>query len=398
MAVMPELPEYAGIDTRSEAGNRATRSNVAKADFEYPDFDPAVAGGAGSGGPTRVVQAGSLAASYVLALGGDPDVALRGTLARNVAVSFTGVALGQTIRFILTQTGAGGYTVTISDGVSTTALPLAATGTSNVEVLYDGVDFIVTALGGGSGGSGGAETDAAALAALSAHTGDTVDAHDASAISVVPFSTISATDVQAALAEIVAEIPSSGGVAQPNRIYGLGIEEMHSATSIAWDPGSNNGGNSTPTASRVYINRQVATRSVTLTTVFIGIGIGGTGATALADCYVGVYNAAGTLLGKSADQSASWATAGNKNIAITAESGQSLAVTAGDFIYVAFVIGTQSTTPCQVLRGTQNSVGSFPRTTGPLRFALINVVQATFPATLNPNVGEVCPAWWNGTV
>lgn len=51
--------------------------------------------------------------------------------------------------------------------------------------------------------------DMATQAELDAHTGDTSDAHDASAISVVPFGTIAATDVQAALEEIVAE--SSGG-------------------------------------------------------------------------------------------------------------------------------------------------------------------------------------------
>ena len=42
-------------------------------------------------------------------------------------------------------------------------------------------------------------------AALAAHIADATDAHDASAISVVPFSTIAATTVQAALEELLAE-------------------------------------------------------------------------------------------------------------------------------------------------------------------------------------------------
>ena len=51
--------------------------------------------------------------------------------------------------------------------------------------------------------------DVATQAELDAHLNDAVDAHDASAISVVPFGTIAATQVQAALEEIVAEASGS---------------------------------------------------------------------------------------------------------------------------------------------------------------------------------------------
>lgn len=67
------------------------------------------------------------------------------------------------------------------------------------------------------------QASAAALAAdeaaLAAHIGDTADAHDASAISVVPFSSIAATNVQAALEEVVAE--QSGGVTDHGALTGL---------------------------------------------------------------------------------------------------------------------------------------------------------------------------------
>lgn len=48
-------------------------------------------------------------------------------------------------------------------------------------------------------------------AALAAHIADTTDAHDASAVSVVPFGTIAATDVQAALEELLTEMGGIGG-------------------------------------------------------------------------------------------------------------------------------------------------------------------------------------------
>ncbi|HKY56438.1 MAG TPA: hypothetical protein VJL80_00185 [Aeromicrobium sp.] len=51
--------------------------------------------------------------------------------------------------------------------------------------------------------------DMATQAELDAHLNDTTDAHDASAISVVPFGSIAATNVQAALEEVVSE--ASGG-------------------------------------------------------------------------------------------------------------------------------------------------------------------------------------------
>lgn len=75
---------------------------------------------------------------------------------------------------------------------------------------YDGsIVFVPT-------GALSATTVAGALAELDTdltnHLNDAVDAHDASAISVVPFSTISATDVQAALQEIFTEAGATGPI------------------------------------------------------------------------------------------------------------------------------------------------------------------------------------------
>lgn len=63
----------------------------------------------------------------------------------------------------------------------------------------------------------------ALVSALAAHLADATDAHDASAVSVVPFSTIAATTVQAALEEIVAE--ASGGVTDHGALTGLGDDD-----------------------------------------------------------------------------------------------------------------------------------------------------------------------------
>lgn len=60
---------------------------------------------------------------------------------------------------------------------------------------------------------------------------------------------------------------------------------------------------------------------------------------ACTNAYVGIYNAAGVLLGKSANQATAFATAGVKTITVTAEPGQSLAMVAGQVFYVGIVIG-----------------------------------------------------------
>lgn len=54
----------------------------------------------------------------------------------------------------------------------------------------------------------------------------------------------------------------------------------------------------------------------------------------LSNCYAGLYSGSGTLIAKTADQSAVWTSTGRKVMALTAEAGQSLALTAG-FYFVA---------------------------------------------------------------
>lgn len=66
-------------------------------------------------------------------------------------------------------------------------------------------------------------TAEAALQEVGAHPPDTVDAHDASAISVVPFGSISATDVQGALEQIFALIGGNMSAASVHIPFGAGF-------------------------------------------------------------------------------------------------------------------------------------------------------------------------------
>jgi hypothetical protein len=79
----------------------------------------------------------------------------------------------------------------------------------------------------------------------------------------------------------------------------------------------------------------------TITGVFVGVGTGGSGLTA-GQSLVGVYNSSGTILGTSADQSASWTSSGLKKIPLTGTI--SPAGGAGTFLWIGGLsVGT--TTP-----------------------------------------------------
>lgn len=88
----------------------------------------------------------------------------------------------------------------------------------------------------------------------------------------------------------------------------------------------------------------------TIANAWITVRIAGTGAQPLVNCYLGVFNAAGTRLGVSADQSAAWATTGVKSASIILDGGQSLAIAAGSYVYVGLLVGTQSTNQVSISR------------------------------------------------
>lgn len=92
------------------------------------------------------------------------------------------------------------------------------------------------------------------------------------------------------------------------------------------------------TAGTVFMAAVKARKSFTLNNINILLGAGGTTLTA-GQNFAGVYNDAGTLIGVTADQSASWATAGYKTMAVTSPSSQ----TAGNY-YVA-IVSNASTVP-----------------------------------------------------
>jgi hypothetical protein len=83
--------------------------------------------------------------------------------------------------------------------------------------------------------------DSEVTAAVAAHTGDTSDAHDASAVSVIPFGAIAATDVQSALEELASEAVT-GAPTGADYLVGTAQGALSAEIVVGTSPGGELGG------------------------------------------------------------------------------------------------------------------------------------------------------------
>jgi hypothetical protein len=181
-----------------------------------------------------------------------------------------------------------------------------------------------------------------------------------------------------------------------------GIAALHKVFGMSYDLAIQAGGSSL-NSGKTEMTKVPILRSGTISTVLIDVVQAGSGATALANCYVGVYNSAGTLLGLSADMSnagntGNWLSTGIKQIPVTVQGGQSLAVTAADgaFVYVAILCGTESTTPFQPARQT-NAAGNANWNVSAmtdLTYAQDQSVRTSLPAPMPLTSLNASQGWW----
>lgn len=122
---------------------------------------------------------------------------------------------------------------------------------------------------------------------------------------------------------------------------------------LAWSYDANlvDGTLTTPTAGTVYVARIDVPRPISVTNLWFYVGTAGTGVTALASCFLGLYSASNVLLGQTATQATAWATVGEKSAAIV---GGPITVS-GPWVYAALLVGVQATTPLQHPRGNSRS-------------------------------------------
>lgn len=107
----------------------------------------------------------------------------------------------------------------------------------------------------------------------------------------------------------------------------------------------------------------------------------------------GLYNAAGVLLGSSADQSAAWASAGAKVMAIAPVSGQSLTNLPPGVYYVALL--SVGTTPPQFARASGVGTTNVNLAAGAYRFATYGAGLTALPSPLTlTSAASATVAWW----
>ena len=140
-------------------------------------------------------------------------------------------------------------------------------------------------------------------------------------------------------------------------------------------------------AGRVVLARCEAPEDLPIT--FFKTAINQAGVT-LANAFAGVYDKAGTLLGKTANQATAWQSAGVvADATLTAEAGQSLTIPGGEdeYFYIGVLVGSQGTAcgffTTHAFTGLSNiGIG----TTDPPRVGVsVDTGLTALPATINPN-------------
>ncbi|HSX06850.1 MAG TPA: glycosyl hydrolase family 28-related protein [Candidatus Saccharimonadia bacterium] len=134
-----------------------------------------------------------------------------------------------------------------------------------------------------------------------------------------------------------------------------------------------------PTAGVLYLARIQIRSSATLTNIFVGMTTAGSGLTSNQN-FVGLYNSSGTLLGNSADQTASWAS-GNTEKQIAFSS--SVSVTSG-FYWVAFLANGTTTPTFAVGSQLIGNLGSGAASASTRRFGQYSSSLTSLPSTITP--------------
>jgi hypothetical protein len=164
----------------------------------------------------------------------------------------------------------------------------------------------------------------------------------------------------------------------------------------AYDPVIAGLGTATPAAGVLQLCRIDIgpDQAVFATNICVVVSTAGTGATALANCFVGLYDSAGNFIANSgsADQSTPWATAGAKVIAMTATQ----LLQTNKSYYVGMVIGTQSTTNVAFSAAGSAGANNVGLVNSTARNGTILTGQTSLPASFTPGSVTLAKTPWAG--
>lgn len=160
---------------------------------------------------------------------------------------------------------------------------------------------------------------------------------------------------------------------------------------ISWDydPENVSGSGNILTSGTIYLHKLYLQAGTTVNSIAAGIQVAGSTLTA-GQSLMGIYNSAGTRVGVTADQSASWVSPGYKSAALTSPYS---VVTAG-FHHIALLsVGT--TPPTFYSTNAPSSLFNGNTSGATLRHATNATAQTTLPSslTLSSNVSTSANSW-----
>lgn len=294
------------------------------------------------GSTASIIQGGILPSSYNLDMASKPDVWLRGTLAVDTTIVVQNNVAPSRLALFLIQDATGGHTLSVADGSGTISVnvPTASNTGFWVSLSWDGTDLWVDVAGGGGGLPPGTSPGQGLV-----WNGTIWQLQDIA----------TQTELDATQAQVTSIASSSGGsfVDSP-KLHGF----------LGWSglPESNNTGgvvvSGVPNFNRVF----VPGGGITLSSITFVVTTALTGTLTAGQCFVGVYDSAGTLIG-TGDISGTFGatqtltTTGVKTAPITVVAGQSLAIPATAPIYPAGLSPREQHVYCAILlNGTLTSL------------------------------------------
>lgn len=138
----------------------------------------------------------------------------------------------------------------------------------------------------------------------------------------------------------------------------------------------------------LYLHKLIVTTAITATNIVIGVTVAG-GTLTAGQNLCGIYNASGTLIATSVDQTTAWGTSGGKACALTAP----VALPAGTYYVAVLSVGT---TPITMAESPGFSVAyNNVLTAAMLRHATNGTGLTALPAsrTLSSNVSSTRSSW-----
>jgi hypothetical protein len=153
----------------------------------------------------------------------------------------------------------------------------------------------------------------------------------------------------------------------------------HGMQAWAYDPVRVGSTSTVVTAGVLNVLRVKLVAGATLTKAYLHVITAGA---TIANCYIGLYDSAGTRQAVTADQSSAWTSTGLKSPSFAA----SYAASAG-FFYIAILVGTATTAPAFGRNTASSAVGlaNANLSGASLRFATILTGQTSLPTTITPS-------------